>query len=189
MTAQSASTSTTIENIVASTQIKQELDVKQLGADLEGGIYDHEQFPGVIFRSPTTQATMLLYRSGKIISTGANCIEDVEEGYRILFSHLRTLGIAVTAQPSITIQNLVSSADLRISLDLNALAIGLGIEEIEYEPEQFPGLVYRPDGISIVILVFNNGKLIITGAKTESETQIGVERVKSRLTELGFSDY
>ncbi|GAA0239774.1 TATA-box-binding protein [Haladaptatus pallidirubidus] len=189
MTAQSASTQTTIENIVASTEIDQELDIDQLGADLEGGIYDHEQFPGIIFRSSTTQATMLLYRSGKIISTGANCIEDVESGFRILFNRLRNLGIAVTAQPSITIQNLVSSADLQVSLDLNALAIGLGIEEIEYEPEQFPGLVYRPGEISVVILVFNNGKLVITGAKTERETQLGVEQIKTRLTELGFLEY
>ncbi|WP_266080646.1 TATA-box-binding protein [Haladaptatus caseinilyticus] len=186
MKSQPSSTHIEIENIVAVSKVDQELDVAQVGADLPSGTYDAEEFPGVICRIQTTPATMLLYRSGAIISTGANSIQDVKRGYRELFTQLRELGIPVTEEPSISIENLVSSADLETSLNLNALAIGLGLEESEYEPEQFPGLVYRLKELSIVVLLFNSGKLIITGAKSETETQRGVEQVKSRLSELGF---
>lgn len=182
----SSPTQTTIENIVAVSNIDQELDVARVGADLPNGTYNAEQFPGVICRLSTTSATMLIYRSGAIISTGANNMQDVEDGYRELFTQLRDLGVAVTKEPSISVENLVSSADLETSLNLNALAIGLGLEDIEYEPEQFPGLVYRLEELSVVILLFSSGKLIITGAKTETETQKGVQQVKSRLSELGF---
>ncbi|WP_435158172.1 TATA-box-binding protein [Haladaptatus sp. DFWS20] len=186
MTSHPLSTQIEIENIVATSAIEQELDVAQLGADLSGGTYDAEQFPGVICRLPMTSATMLLYRTGTITCTGANSIQDVEQGYQELFTQLRTLGVSVPDEPSISIENLVSSADLETSLDLNTLAIGLRIEEIEYEPEQFPGLVYRLEELSIVVLIFNSGKLIITGSKTEAKTHTAVERVKSRLSELGF---
>ncbi|ODR79197.1 TATA-box-binding protein [Haladaptatus sp. W1] len=185
MKSQPSSIQVEIENIVATTTIDQELDVAQLGADLPSGTYDAEQFPGVICRLPTVSATMLLYRTGTITSTGANSVQDVEHGYRELFTQLRDLGIPVTEEPSISIENLVSSADLETSLNLNALAIGLGIEDIEYEPEQFPGLVYRLEETSLVVLLFNSGKLIITGAKTKAQAQMGAKRVKSRLSELG----
>jgi transcription initiation factor TFIID TATA-box-binding protein len=186
MNSQTPSIQVEIENIVATTRIDQELDVAQLGADLPDGTYNAEQFPGVICRLPMTSATMLLYRTGTITSTGANSVQDVKHGYDELFTQLRDLGITVTEEPSISIENLVSSADFETPLNLNALAIGLGVEEIEYEPEQFPGLVYRLDEIPLVVLLFNSGKLIITGAKTETQAQMGVQRVKSRLSELGF---
>ncbi|WP_231188433.1 TATA-box-binding protein [Haladaptatus sp. DYF46] len=186
MESHSAAAQITTENIIATSEIDQELDVARLGADLTGGTYNPDQFPGVIFRSPNRSATMLLYRSGTITSTGANSMQDVERGFHELFTHLRDLGIGVKEEPSISVENLVSSADFETSFNLNALAIGLGLEDVEYEPEQFPGLVYRLKEISLVVLLFNSGKLIITGAKTETETQTGFERVKTRLARLGF---
>ncbi|WP_266082150.1 TATA-box-binding protein [Haladaptatus caseinilyticus] len=188
MTTHPPSNQITIENIVATSAIEQELDVARLGDDLPSGTYDAEQFPGVICRLPITSATMLLYRTGTITCTGANSIHDIEKGYEELFTQLRNLGISVPEEPSISIENMVSSADLETSLNLNALAIGLGIEDIEYEPEQFPGLIYRLDELPLVILILNSGKLVITGAKTETEAQTGVSHAKSRLSELGFLD-
>jgi transcription initiation factor TFIID TATA-box-binding protein len=78
----------------------------------------------------------------------------------------------------------VSSADLGESLNLNAIAIGLGLESVEYEPEQFPGLVYRLDDPDVVALLFGSGKMVITGAKTRDEAETALEQVVSQLSDL-----
>jgi len=83
-------------------------------------------------------------------------------------------------------QNIVSSADLGHDLNLNALAIGLGLEDVEYEPEQFPGLVYRMDDPEVVLLLFGSGKIVITGGKFAEDATAAVENIVERLDDLGL---
>ncbi len=78
---------------------------------------------------------------------------------------LKEIGISVIDEPEVKVQNIVASADLGVDLNLNAIAIGLGLENIEYEPEQFPGLVYRLDNPRVVVLIFGSGKMVVTGGK------------------------
>lgn len=126
-----------IENVVASTGIGQELDLQSVAMDLKGADYDPEQFPGLVYRTQDPKSAALIFRSGKIVCTGAKSPVDVRESIHIVFEKLRALQIPVADEPEITVQNIVTSADLGESLNLNAIAIGLGLENIEYEPEQF----------------------------------------------------
>nr|AWM95337.1 putative transcription factor [uncultured microorganism] len=64
-------------------------------------------------------------------------------------------------------------------MNLNALAIGLGLEQVEYEPEQFPGLIYRPESAEGVVLLFSNGRVVITGCQSID----AAEKIFSRLIE------
>lgn len=89
-------------------------------------------------------------------------------------------------EPEIVVQNIVSTADLGYPLNLNAIAIGLGLENIEYEPEQFPGLIYRIDDPDVVVLLFGSGKLVITGGRTTDDAGDAVTTVRTRLEELGL---
>ena len=125
-----------IENVVASTGIGQELDLQSVAMDLEGADYDPEQFPGLVYRTQEPKSAALIFRSGKIVCTGAKSTDDVHESLRIVFDKLRNLEIQVDEDPEIVVQNIVTSADLGRNLNLNAIAIGLGLENIEYEPEQ-----------------------------------------------------
>ena len=154
-----------IENVVASTAIGQEIDLKSVTLALEGADYDPEQFPGLVYRTKDPKTAALIFRSGKIVCTGAKSIEDVDKGLKKVFKKMESVGIKVMANPDITVQNIVASADLGSVLNLNAIAIGLGLENIEYEPEQFPGLVYRLDVPKVVVLLFGSGKLVVTGGK------------------------
>lgn len=83
-------------------------------------------------------------------------------------------------------QNIVTSADLGESLNLNAIAIGLGLEDVEYEPEQFPGLVYRVDEPDVVTLLFGSGKVVITGGKEPGEAEQAIKQIRDDLDELGL---
>jgi transcription initiation factor TFIID TATA-box-binding protein len=173
-----------IENVVASTGIGQELDLQSVAMDLEGADYDPEQFPGLVYRTQSPKSAALIFRSGKIVCTGAKSTDDVHESLRIVFDKLRDLNIQVEDDPEIIVQNIVTSADLGKTLNLNAIAIGLGLEKIEYEPEQFPGLVYRLDEPDVVALLFGSGKLVITGGKRPDDAREAVDKIVSRLEEL-----
>lgn len=175
-----------IENVVASTGIDQELNLEQLGEDLDSVKYNPEQFPGLVYRTQDPNAAALIFRSGKIVSTGANSKEAVHESLTIVFAALQELGIPVTESPTIEIQNIVGSVDFGHQLNLNAIAIGLGLESVEYEPEQFPGLVYRLEEPSAVALLFGSGKAVITGAKRIEDITQTTEVVETRLTDLGL---
>ena len=175
-----------IENVVASTGIGQELDLQSVAMDLEGADYDPEQFPGLVYRTQDPKSAALIFRSGKIVCTGAKSTADVHESLNIVFDKLRDLEIRVEAEPEIIVQNIVTSADLGRNLNLNAIAIGLGLENIEYEPEQFPGLVYRLDEPKVVALLFGSGTLVITGGKEPVDAEHAVDKIVSRLEELGL---
>jgi len=178
----------TIENVVASTGIGQELDLQSVAMDLEGADYDPEQFPGLVYRTEEPKSAALIFRSGKIVCTGAKSTDDVHESLHMVFDELRALSIPIDEDPEITVQNIVTSADLGQSLNLNAIAIGLGLESIEYEPEQFPGLVYRLEEPDVVALLFGSGKLVITGGKEPADAKKAVDVISERLSELGLLD-
>jgi len=175
-----------IQNVVASTGIDQELDLETLTQDIPGSDFDPDNFPGLVYRTQEPKAAALIFRSGKIVCTGASSVEEVHSALEIVFDELRNLGIPFNDSPEITVQNIVSSADLGTNLNLNALAIGLGLEDVEYEPEQFPGLVYRMDDPELVILLFGSGKIVITGGKKSDDASAAVENISEKIDDLGL---
>jgi len=181
-----ASESIQIENVVTSSDIGQELDLDTLANDLLASDYNPHNFPGLVYRMQEPKAAALIFRSGKTVCTGASSVDKVTIALQQVFDELCNLGIPVTDSPDIEIQNIVSSADLGRTLNLNAIAIGLGLENIEYEPEQFPGLVYRLDEPSVVALLFGSGKLVITGGKQLEDAEQALSVIEDRLTDLGL---
>ena len=176
----------TIENVVASTGVGQELDLESLAMDMRGADYDPDNFPGLVYRTQDPKAAALIFRSGKVVCTGANSVDAVHKAIAIVFDKLRELGIPIGDSPKITVQNIVTSADLGESLNLNAIAIGLGLEDVEYEPEQFPGLVYRVDEPDVVTLLLGSGKVVITGGKEPDDAAQALDKIEAELDELGL---
>lgn len=155
-----------IVNVVASGSLGVELDLNAIAEELSEIVdYDPDKYPGAYFRFGESRPLITLYRTGKYIITGADSEEEAvmtrEEFLQLLEDH----SILPMAEDEwYRVQNYVSMAEIGQSLNLSALAIGLGLEVTEYEPEQFPGLVYRPQGHGCVLLVFGSGKVVITGA-------------------------
>lgn len=176
----------TIENVVASTSIDQELDLNQLAADLDGGQYDPGHFPGLLYRLDEPTATLLVFRTGKLVCTGAQSESAVSTAIELTLAELRALGIVTPTEPEITIQNIVTTGDMGQDLNLNALAVGFGFEHVEYEPEQFPGLVYRLDEPAVVVLLFGSGKLVITGGTRPTDAERTIERIHNEIIALGL---
>lgn len=178
--------SLTTENVVGSTATNQELDLEALAEDLEGVSYDPDIFPGLVYRMEDPKASGLLFRSGKIVFTGARSVGELERAATLTFDVLRELGLEVPDDPDLTVQNIVTSGELGDSLNLSAIAVGLGLENIEYEPEQFPGLVYRLEEVGVVALLFGSGKVVITGGTQPEDAELAIGGIQSELTDLGL---
>jgi transcription initiation factor TFIID TATA-box-binding protein len=175
-----------IENVVASTSLGGELDLQAIALALGGAEYEPEQFPGLIYRLKDPKTATLLFRSGKVVCTGAKSLADVGTAIRTVAGQIKDSGIDINTDPDIEVQNIVASSDLEQEINLNAIAISLGLERVEYEPEQFPGLVYRLDEPKVVVLLFGSGKLVCTGARKPSDVERAVERITEELQAAGL---
>ncbi|ACV12086.1 TATA-box binding family protein [Halorhabdus utahensis DSM 12940] len=160
----------TISNLVGSLRLERELDLGALNSDLENTDYHPETYPSMIYR-PDIDSSMsvLTPSSGRLAIVGAKNKEELLKGVDDFLGKLAMLGIDVDKNTNdLLVQNIVGDFDIGREIDLSALSIALGLENIEYEPEQFPGIIYRGGGNSTVLL-FNSGKCVITGSKSYLE--------------------
>jgi transcription initiation factor TFIID TATA-box-binding protein len=175
-----------IQNIVASAILAQKLDLDNIAQSISFTEYEPGQFPGLIYRIQNPKTATLLFRSGKVICTGAKNVENVKKTLSIIADKLRKIGTKIYNNDilEITIQNIVATANLNGEMNLNQVAIGLGLDKIEYEPEQFPGLVYRLKTPKIVMLLFSSGKIVCTGGRSLEDISVSVENLAKELHSL-----
>jgi len=175
-----------VQNIVASTVFAEKLDLDVIAQSIEETEYEPEQFPGLVFRIKNPKTATLLFTSGKANCTGAKNIEDVRKAIDIIAEELRDLGMSIHKNLEIVVQNMVATSDLGGDLNLNEVAVGLGLENVEYEPEQFPGLVYRLTDPKVALLLFGSGKIVCAGAKKIEDISLAVDKISKELSSLGL---
>ena len=170
-----------IENVVASATLNQRVDLNAVVKGYPGVEYRPEQFPGLVFRLKRPKTATLIFNSGKMVCTGAKSEKEARRAVMKVIKELKKSGIIIIGKPELKIQNIVASASLGGMIDLEKAAYNLG--RTMYEPEQFPGLIYRMDEPKVVILLFASGKLVCTGAKKEEDVFEAVEKLHKKLEE------
>ena len=175
-----------VENIVASTVFAEKLDLDIIAQSLDEAEYEPEQFPGLVYILQSPKTATLLFRSGKANCTGAKNIEDVRKTIDIIAEKLRKLGMDINKNLEIVVQNMVAMANLGGELNLTEVATGLGLENVEYEPEQFPGLVYRLNEPKVALLLFSSGKIVCAGARSTEDASKAVNKLSVELNSLGL---
>jgi transcription initiation factor TFIID TATA-box-binding protein len=176
-----------IENVVASATLKQNIDLSSIVRVFPGVEYRPEQFPGLVYRLKKPKTATLIFSSGKMVCTGAKSERQAKKAVMKVTDELKKNGIVIVGKPDITIQNIVASAGLGGSIDLEKSTYSL--KRTMYEPEQFPGLIYRMDEPKVVILLFASGKLVCTGAKKEEQVHEAVSKLQGLLEEKGLITY
>ncbi len=171
-----------IVNIVVSTALEHDIPLEKMAATLSNTEYNPEQFPGLVIRIKDPKTSALIFSSGKIVCTGARNMPDVEKSIQEIIKILAKIGVNITIKPEITVQNVVASGDIYLDLNLNELAMQL--ENTEYEPEQFPGLVYKLIDARATFLLFSNGKIVCTGTRGAKEVDEAVDLLIDRLNKL-----
>jgi transcription initiation factor TFIID TATA-box-binding protein len=171
-----------IQNIVVSTSLEHDIPLIKLAEVLPNTEYNPEQFPGLVMRIKNPKTSALIFSSGKVVCTGAKSISKVKESLSKIIENLRKIRIKIKIKPKINIQNMVASGTINMDLNLNSLAMKL--ENTEYEPEQFPGLVYKLSGTRATFLLFSNGKIVCTGTRSEGKLREAVSKLVVNLKKL-----
>lgn len=164
-----------LQNIVATCSLEKDVPLVKLAETLPNTEYNPEQFPGLVMRIKEPKTSALIFSSGNIVCTGAKSMKKVKESIQVIIKNVAKVGVKVTTKPQIKVQNMVASGDIGIDLNLNQLAMQL--ENTEYEPEQFPGLVYKLAGTRATFLLFSNGKIVCTGTRSEEKLKEAVDKL------------
>ena len=154
----------TLVNMVVTGDLKKNLVLETIATKISRAEYNPEQFPGLILRTRKPRSSILLFTNGKFVCTGARSIEDAKKAVNNTIKLLATIGYKINPKIDLTVQNMVASGSVGFGLNLDMLAMKL--KNTEYEPEQFPGLVYKLKGTTATFLLFSNGKIVCTGTKS-----------------------
>ena len=171
-----------IQNIVVSTSLEHDIPLIKLAEKLPNTEYNPEQFPGLVMRIKDPKTSALIFSSGKVVCTGAKSLTKVKESISKIIKNLTKINIRIRIKPKIVVQNMVASGSIKMDLNLNSLAMKL--PNTEYEPEQFPGLVYKLQGTRATFLLFSNGKIVCTGTRSETKLREAVAKLVVNLKKM-----
>ena len=177
----------TIQNIVASAALNQTINLKQIVQKFPQAEYNPSVFPGLVFRLKKPKTATLIFETGKMVCTGAKSEKEAIQAVNKVTKELKNHGISIANKPTVNIQNVVASAVLGGEIDLESVVYKL--KRVMYEPEQFPGAVYRMEVPKVVFLIFSAGKLVCVGAKKEHDVYDAVNNIQNLLEEQNLIFY
>ena len=164
-----------IQNIVATASLGKPVPLTKLARTQPNTEYNPETFPGLVLRVKEPKSAVLVFSSGNLVCTGTKSLTQVREVIDAVIKQLKKISVNITGKPKITVQNIVASGSIELKLSLNFLA--LEMENTEYEPEQFPGLVYKLIEPTATFLLFSNGKLVCTGTKNKQQLEDSMDQL------------
>lgn len=180
-----------VENVVATAALGHKIDLNLVVTSFPDVEYRPEQFPGLVFRLKKPKTATLIFSSGKMVCTGARSETEAGKALAKVVRTLKKGGIPIIGKLEVKVVNMVASANLGGPIDLLYLyeAARSMRGRIMYEPEQFPGLIYRMNDPRTVLLVFSSGKIVCTGARNEEDVYRAVTKLHKELEEKKIIRY
>ncbi len=175
-----------IENVVGTvvSDIIEPVDLNLIARHDENVQYNPERFPGLVMRIEKPRGTALIFSTGKMVITGLRAASEADKVVQKIIKNIKKVGIEIK-NPVITVQNIVASGDLHTNIDLNMATVVM--DDAMYEPEVFPGLIYRMKDPKTVFLVFSTGRIVCTGAKTKLAVRKAVLKLNKYVREIGIA--
>jgi transcription initiation factor TFIID TATA-box-binding protein len=172
-------------NITAGGDLGCQLRLGKLATDIDTHLieYEPEIFPGIFLQFRKDGPKSTLYRTGKYVITGVDKKEDLGQEFDNIYSTLLEMGINIDKNEP-TIYNMVFTGDLEHELRLSELAIFLGLNKTEYEPEQSPFLIYKPDNTNCTVTISRTGKIVITGIVIQQDAEDIYDELQENLQEI-----
>ncbi|KAG8200813.1 hypothetical protein JTE90_006394 [Oedothorax gibbosus] len=164
-----------VHNVVSSVDLGCKLDLLKIALRLRNAEYNPKRFHAVIMRILQPRTAALIFRSGKIVVTGARSETDAHLAARKYARLIQKLGFDVKFI-DFKIQNMVASCDVKFPIQIENLYTS-HCQFSSYEPELFPGLIYRLVQPRVVLLIFVSGKIVLTGAKGRGELKESFENM------------
>lgn len=165
----------TLQNVVSTVNLGCRLDLKEIAQHARNAEYNPKRFAAVIMRIREPKTTALIFASGKMVCTGAKSEEDARTAARKYAKIIQKLGFQATFK-EFKIQNIVGSVDVKFPIRLEGMVTTHG-QFANYEPELFPGLIFRMVLPKVVLLIFVSGKVVLTGAKQRQDIYTAFENI------------
>ncbi len=172
-----------VENVVAFASLGKSIPLKHVSKKLDEAEYSPEQFPGVVYRVKEPKAATLIFSSGKIVCTGSKNIKTARTAMETVVDHIRKTGVRMPRKFDTKIENIVASTQIDAKINLEDISFTL--ENVEYEPESFPGLVWRISEPRVAFLLFKSGRIICTGARNIEDIHAALGKFKEKLESIG----
>ena len=174
-----------IENIIASAQISELFDIKLLSEKIADSGYNPSEFDGLSIKYNNEKIAMIVLGTGKVVCTGAKEITDAIDKIKKVTSQIKKIGFKIKKDYKVKIENIIVSADLKKELDLASLATRLILQDVDYQPEVFPGLIYKMDDLHTILIIFNSGKIVCTDTKSIDDATNSIKKMEEKLTSIG----
>lgn len=174
-----------IENIVAYAQVLDLLDIKLLNEKIPNSNYNPSEFDGISIKYENPKLAILILANGKVVCTGAKTMNDMEKTINKIVKQINDIGFEIKKDYIIHIENVITSIDFKKEMNLSSIASGLILQNVEYHPEEFPGLIYRIDDLCAELMLFSSGKLVCTGAKSIDDANSAINIMKEKLSSIG----
>lgn len=172
-----------IQNVVVSCDTHARFVLEAIVNQLPGAEYAPESFPGLVYHVANPKASTLVFSTGKVICAGTQSLEKAKQAIKKTLSDFNRIGVEMPKKLDMEIVNIVANAKIAKKLELNKIVFGL--ENCEYEPEQFPGVVHRLGDPKVVFLIFSSGSVVCTGGRSVEAVELGVKRLKRKLKQIG----
>ncbi len=172
-----------VENIVVSFSVSSSLDLPQLSEVIPDAQYDPTDVPALILQFSDPRSMAALSSTGNVVVTGPKNMDQVHEVVKMVKNRLSVVGAELYDTPDIRVQNVTVSTDLRQKIKLRNLAKSL--QNTEYQPRVFPGLIYRVDDPNTVILLFDSGKIVCNGVTLEG-VNVALDNIMENLSSFGI---
>ena len=168
-----------VNNIVATVELDSRLSLKSLSDRMNNCEYNPRRFSAIIVRMKHPKTTALIFASGELVITGARSTEDLQQAVRMHVRAIRKAAYPACKIERMTVHNIVASCNMNVPLRLEALCFGLGGSGggAELDSEIFPGLIFRLRDPSVTMLIFVNGKIVITGAASHADVIAAFEKM------------
>lgn len=168
-----------VNNIVATVELSSRLSLRALSDRMNNCEYNPRRFSALVVRLKNPKATALIFASGKMVITGSRSQLDLEQGVRMFVRAIRKAAYPDCKVQRMNVHNMVASCNINAPLRLEALRLGLGGSGggAELDAEIFPGLIFRLQQPSVTMLIFVNGKIVITGAASHSIIVAAFEKI------------
>ncbi len=174
-----------IENIVAYAKISELLDIELISEKIPNSSYNPDEFNGLSIKFDDLKIAAIILPNGKIVCTGAKKIEDAESIIKKLAKQVKNIGFEIEKNYEVKIENVIASTDLKQELHLASIANALVLQNVDYEPEKFPGLAYKMEELCTVVLLFSPGKIVCTGAKSIEDAKKAINEMIGKLASIG----
>jgi len=174
-----------IDNIVCFIRPVDSFDIEILSEKIQDTVYNPDEFEGLSIKYNELKTAAIILSNGKIICTGAKNMEDAEKTITKTITKINESGLTVEEDFVIEIENIVASINLYKDLHLSSIANGLMLKNVTYEPEKFPGLIYRLEDSCVEVLLFSSGKIVCVGAKSIDEATKAINKMEEKLSSIG----